>query len=337
MNTMANENPLVSIILPVYNGAAYLAEAIESIITQTYQNLEIIILNDGSTDASQAIISSFNDHRIIAIQQDNIGLAETLNKGIKLAKGEYMARQDADDISLPDRIQKQINYLQSHPEILVLGTRAKIFKDQGQYIGEHKHALNAAELHFDILFENPFVHSSIMFKKIHIEKLGYYNTDRSYFEDWELWSRFVEIGNIGNLKSNLVEYRHHEQGLSKSDYYFNADSRSLQTKKNIKHLLGYENQSISDIAALLHIDYKNYKGTTIETMYHELNQITNHLKKRYPSETKMISARQRQYQKIIKSRLNLYQREIYKHNSLKLLKLKIEYKVLGLHQALIND
>src|SRR5690606_38292357 len=118
-----SKNPLVSIILPVFNGEKYIKQSINSILAQTYHNFELIIINDGSTDSSQEIINSFNDNRIISIQQVNEGVAAACQKGLFIAKGKYIMRHDADDICLPEKLERQVKFLEAHNDIALVGTQ----------------------------------------------------------------------------------------------------------------------------------------------------------------------------------------------------------------------
>ena len=127
-------HPLISVILPAYNADRYLTEAIKSILAQTYSNFELIILNDGSTDHTEQIILGFTDSRILYIDNhQNLGIVATLNKGLSVAQGEYIARMDADDISTAVRFEHQINYLETHPAVGVLGSAIQIIDRRGKY------------------------------------------------------------------------------------------------------------------------------------------------------------------------------------------------------------
>jgi len=207
--------PLISVILPVYNGALYLREAIESILNQTYTNFEFIIINDGSKDNSEEIIKSYNDNRIIYISQKNIGLAATLNIGIKISKGKYIARMDQDDISLPERFEKQIDFLEKNKDYDILGTWAKIFPDKTNK-RFHKHPTDNIKLKYFLLFNNPFVHSSVMIRKSVFEKIGLYSEDKNRQppEDYELWSRIARVSKIANIPEVLLNYREVSTGMS---------------------------------------------------------------------------------------------------------------------------
>jgi glycosyltransferase involved in cell wall biosynthesis len=208
--TTSNITPLVSVVLPVYNGAAYLAESIQSILKQTYVNFELIIINDGSTDNSSEIIASFDDPRIRLYSQSNLGLPAALNKAIVLATSRYIARQDADDISLPSRLERQIEFLDNNPDCGIVGTWAEIIagsRDTGRY---HKHPIGNELLKFNLLFDSYFVHSSVMLTKSVFDKVGRYATEISRQpEDYELWSRIVRDGQfkVGNIPEIHIKYR----------------------------------------------------------------------------------------------------------------------------------
>ncbi len=329
--------PLVSIILPVYNAQDYLKESLDSILNQTYTNFEFIILNDGSKDESEKVILGYTDPRIRYVSHPNMGLAGTLNVGLSLANGTYIARQDQDDISRPDRLEKQVRFLEEHPSVLLLGTRATIFSDSSSEVRVHDHATHPAILKFDLLFDNPFVHSSVMFRRKDIELIGNYNTDRSFFEDFELWSRFSSKGSVANLREVLVEYRHHDQGLSKTTGYFKEDARYAQTLRNIEALMGKENALYNELAALFHWDTAKLKGFSKQELFNGLTDIANKIKETFPDDTALVEARLQQYKKIIAYRLNINARRKFAGNFFKLLRLKIENKLSKLHPHVIND
>lgn len=128
--------PIISVIMPVYNGERHLHQAVESILRQTFDNFEFLIINDGSTDNTEAILGSFSDERIKLINNGaNLGLAASLNKGVDLARGQYIARMDADDVSFPTRFERQLEFLESNPDTDLLGCRAMAFRDSGEIIG----------------------------------------------------------------------------------------------------------------------------------------------------------------------------------------------------------
>jgi len=163
---MSSGAPRVSVVLPAYNAEAYLPEAVASILGQTYADFELIALDDGSTDGTAAWLDSVRDPRVRVLHQQNIGLALTLNKGIGLARGAYIARQDADDISRPERLAKQVAYMDAHPACGLLGTWSVIQEDQTLTTRQHRHPCGNGELQFKVLFDSFFVHSSVMIRRI---------------------------------------------------------------------------------------------------------------------------------------------------------------------------
>ena len=205
-------NPKTSVIMSVYNGEKYLREAIECILNQTFTDFEFIIVNDGSTDNSLEIILSYSDERIKIINNEkNIGLTKSLNKALKQARGEYIARQDADDISLPNRFEEQIMYLEKHPEVVLLGTNAYRIDENGKII-EKKVALAKPSLK-DLFKENQFNHGSVMFKKEVIDKIGVYNELFTYSQDYELWLRIAKRCKVRNLTQRLYKLRSHSENI----------------------------------------------------------------------------------------------------------------------------
>ena len=242
------EELLISVILPVYNAEKFIASSIQSILQQTYKNFELIIINDGSTDASNEIITSFKDERIKYYRQENMGMAKTLNKGIAFAKGTLIARQDADDFSYPDRLERQVDFLKKNPSIVLLGTHARIINDSGIATGRfHKHPLSSKALQFFLLFDNPFVHSSVMIQKSCLLDLGCYDINKpSLTQDYDLWSRIARKYPVANIDSVLLDYREVESGISQtessnSSYAGKVVSQSIE---NIVHCGIPENRAV---------------------------------------------------------------------------------------------
>lgn len=231
--------PEISVILPVYNAASFLEESIQSILNQSFSNFELIIINDGSTDASQSIIEKFEDPRIIKVVQSNLGLAATLNRGIGMARAEIIARQDNDDISYPHRFEKQLDFLKAHPDVCLLGAAARIVDHAGQPANRfHRHPSHSDTLKFLLLFDNPFVHSSVMFRKSAVLAVGGYDTNSDYFEDYRLWSHLSRQGRIANLPDVLLDYREVATGMSKSAQNYRLKVLR-QSTENIAYLLSH--------------------------------------------------------------------------------------------------
>ena len=210
--------PQVSIILPVYNGTEFLDAAIESILNQSFTDFELIIIDDGSSDNSFEVIRSFHDHRVRLYQQQNVGLAATLNRGIGLAQGKYIARQDQDDISFPDRLMKQVAFLESHEHCALVGTWAEIWTGDTKTERLHANPADDSILKFELLFNNPFVHSSVMLRKEALTFVGGYTTDpeRQPPEDYDLWSRIAQHYDVANIADVLHIYREVPTSMSRT-------------------------------------------------------------------------------------------------------------------------
>jgi len=204
------DNPKISVIMSVYNGEKYLREAIDSILNQTFTDFEFIIVNDGSTDNSLEIIKSYEDERIKIINNEqNIGLTKSLNKALKQARGEYIARQDADDISFPNRFEEQVKYFVEHLEMALLGTSIYKIDENGKITGKRL-ALAKPSIK-DLFRENQFNHGSVMFKKEVVDELGYYDELFNYSQDYELWIRIAKHYEVRNLTQTLYKLRTHRE------------------------------------------------------------------------------------------------------------------------------
>jgi glycosyltransferase involved in cell wall biosynthesis len=234
--------PKVTVLMPVYNGDRYLREAINSILTQTFQDFEFLIINDGSTDSTRELICSYNDPRIRLIDNEhNLGLTRSLNKGLKLAEGEFIARQDGDDVSEPERLAKQIAFLKTHPEVALVGTWYKDIDPQGSLIGKCNLPCNSIEIRWNILFYCPFVHSAVMFHKSTIvEQVGFYNEAFSYAQDYDLWWRIARRLPVANINEYLMKLRTNPDSMT-ATYGNVVDDEPLQIKfSNIGYLLGWD-------------------------------------------------------------------------------------------------
>ncbi|MBA4241553.1 MAG: hypothetical protein C0448_12570 [Sphingobacteriaceae bacterium] len=208
-------NPLISVLMPVYNGQQYLAEAIESILNQTYKHFELLLLDDGSSDNSEQIIKGFKDARIVYVKNEtNKGLIFTLNRGIGLTKGTYIARMDADDVSVASRFEKQILEFEKDEKLVVCGSFIKTFGNGAEEYISHIPVTNA-QIMSSIFFACPFAHPSVMIKKESLLQLNeFYREDYKHSEDYDLWSRLVFVGNSKNIPEFLLNYRVHDKQVS---------------------------------------------------------------------------------------------------------------------------
>jgi hypothetical protein len=205
--------PLVSVLLPVYNGKPYLEAGLQSVLSQSYQHFEVIVIDDGSTDGSYELIQRAGDPRIRLFRQSNHGLPATLNRAIQLSRGDYLARQDQDDLAHPHRLEKQVAFLEGHPSHAMVGTWAEIWVGNADSGRRHEHPTENHILKWELLFNNPFVHSSIMLRKSAVQEVGGYCTDpsRQPPEDYELWSRLARQFELANLPECLQIYREVEK------------------------------------------------------------------------------------------------------------------------------
>lgn len=214
--------PMISVLMPVYNGEKYLKEAIDSILNQTYTSFEFLILNDGSTDKTEEIILSYNDPRIIYIKNNqNLQIVKTLNKGIKLAKGKYIARMDADDISLPERFQKQVQFMEENSDIDLCGSWLETFyKDRITNVSRPK-TFND-DIKVALLFNTSFMHPTVFGKKSFFSEL-FYNKNMVGAEDYELWIRGIDKYTYANIPLILLKYRRHANQTNTTEQTMIAD------------------------------------------------------------------------------------------------------------------
>jgi glycosyltransferase involved in cell wall biosynthesis len=227
-----NKSPSISVIMSVYNGERYLKEAIESILNQTFTDFEFIIVNDKSTDNSAKIISGFNDPRIVVIENsENIGLTKSLNKALKVARGEYIARMDCDDISLPKRFEIQKKFMDENMNIVLLGGKTIIINNEGTETGKKDVIQNPLELKFRLLISNQISHSTVMFRTAIVIELGGYNEEYRYVQDYELWSRLNKLGYlISNIDEALLKYRFHAESITQN---LNSKNNSYDLSKKV--------------------------------------------------------------------------------------------------------
>lgn len=209
------KDPLVSVVMPIYNSEKYLAKAIDSILTQTYSNFELIIVDDGSTDQSGVIIKRYNDSRIQIIRhKTNEGVSASRNEAAAAAKGSYIAMHDADDISLPGRFDKQVKYLEQNLDIGVLGSSLKAIDEDDNFLYFINLLTNPDDLKLAEIFSNQIAQSSAMIRREIFKKSGGFNTQMTHAEDTDLWRRVSHYCQIANLKEPLCIYRVHPAGAS---------------------------------------------------------------------------------------------------------------------------
>lgn len=213
-------NPRVSVIMAVWNSERYLADSIESILNQTFEDFEYIIIDDGSFDASRDIIARYavNDQRIKPLYYEHQGLTRSLNRGIREARGAYIARMDADDISLPERLEKEHAYLMQHPDIAVVSCFAYVIDDCGRTVGTHCPPLSTEDIRKRSFFSGQICHPSVMFRADVVRMLGGYNEAFRYAQDYELWLRLMQKHAVATIPEFLFSWRKSAQGIGRMQY-----------------------------------------------------------------------------------------------------------------------
>jgi glycosyltransferase involved in cell wall biosynthesis len=256
---------LVSVIIPCYNASKYVEKAVRSIMEQTYNNLEILVANDCSTDNTLEILEllSKEDSRIKIINNDqNLKIVKTLNKLISIANGKYIARMDADDISLPDRIEKQVFFLEENHEYALCGTNAWHINESGNIIGKSNLPLTYEDNKFYLDYYSTFYHPTIMIRS-DVYKNNLYSDDFLYAEDYELWCRliFKEKIKAANLNERLFKYRffqtqsssvHHQEQITASSKIFDSyeiiDKKDVHQHKNVFFMHDKKNVNEAEFA-----------------------------------------------------------------------------------------
>jgi glycosyltransferase involved in cell wall biosynthesis len=210
---MAEARPTISVVLPVYNGERYLAEAVESILAQTFADFELLIVDDGSQDRSLEILRRYaeRDARIRLTSRPNAGLVPTLNEMLARARGEFIARMDADDVALPERFARELAYLRTHSECLAVGTAVEWIDPEGELLKRHVPLLGHDEIDAAHLRtrEAEICHPSALVRASAFERVGVYDPALDGAEDLDLWLRIAEVGKLANLPEPLLRYRFH--------------------------------------------------------------------------------------------------------------------------------
>ncbi|PXV64127.1 glycosyl transferase family 2 [Dysgonomonas alginatilytica] len=218
----------VSVLMPAYNAAEYIGEAIDSILEQTFKNFEFLIIDDGSTDSTADIIEQFNDTRIKLIRNEgNKGLIYSLNYGLDIAQGKYIARMDADDIAFNTRLEKQVEFLENNPDISILGT-AFVFMGTSYEI---HHPNYNDEIRIKLLDDVVFAHPTVMMRRdvINLNNIRY-NADYTYIEDYRFWvEAAIKNVKMANLEEVLLQYRQHPNQVTSQ-----RAQEQLETKQRIK-------------------------------------------------------------------------------------------------------
>lgn len=247
--------PKVSVLMSVYDGERYLRQSVESILNQTLSDLEFIIVDDASEDGTWEILTAYagRDSRIVLVHnKENIGLTRSLNKGLALACGEYVARHDADDVSFHDRLEKQVDWIDHHPEVVLVSSNVRFIDSEGRYLGQSRRTGDPDLVAWYLLFYNYVAgHSVVMFRRKPVLDLGGYSESYHYSQDHELWLRLVEVGDIVILPDILLQWRRHGGNISVKAHQDQEWYSLNATKHGISRLIG-EELSLAEIEELRH-------------------------------------------------------------------------------------
>jgi len=253
------KSPAITVLMPVYNGEKYLHESIASILTQTFTDFEFLIINDGSIDKSEEIILSYSDPRIIYVKNvENIKLISTLNNGIAISKGKYIARMDADDISLPDRLQEQFIFMETHSEVALCGSWFEEFKDGERTKKIVKYASLHNEIMMKMLYQCHFCHPTIIVRKSMIVTFNTkFDSDFIHAEDYDFFVRVGETFKLANIQKVLLRYRFHEKSVS-VQYRDTQIKNSTVIKKRLFKKIGFniDDKELELYTAIAQHDYK---------------------------------------------------------------------------------
>lgn len=238
-----DKNPRVSVLMPVYNGERCLREAVESILNQTFTDFEFVIVDDGSTDNTWQILQGYaaNEPRIALVRNEtNVGLARSLNKGLELARGEYIARMDADDVSLPERLATQVAFLDEHPEVGVVGCAAYVIDAEGSPTSIMRQPTMHGLILWSLCFSTPFIHPTVLLRKAVIERVGWYDDVLSANQDRDLWQRLSSVTRFANLSDAFLSYRIHPGSVSHIHSDIQVRNSAKAGQRMMAKILGYE-------------------------------------------------------------------------------------------------
>lgn len=244
--------------MSVYNAAEFLIDSVESVLNQTFSDFEFIIIDDKSTDNSLVILKSITDPRIVLIEnEENQGLTRNLNNGIRLAKGNYLARMDADDISLLNRFERQIQFLDENTEIAMCGTQIMEF---GNRFELSNYSLSYDKIKFELLKQNCFAHPTVMWRRLDFIKYNlFYDESFVIAQDYELWTRVVEKLKVINLNEALLKYRVHANQIS-TEKKLNQFNFAIQVKINQLRRIGLQinTDDYKTVECMFADGYRNY-------------------------------------------------------------------------------
>ena len=270
--------PTVSVLMTMFDAAPHLRASVESILSQTFGDFEFVIVDDGSRDESAAIVEGYRDARIRLVRNDrNKGQTPCLNQGLALARGTWVARQDADDISLPQRLERQMERLRWDEKLALLGCQAWLVDDGGKFTGLLDVALGPESIEWAGLWENPFIHTAAIFRRDAVVRLGGYDESFRICQDYDLWMRVAAEHPAANLSERLVVYRHAAQSLQHSG----RETVREESRRVLRRVLARAfPQTISDEVTNVLMRFR--EGVAAEGLA-EFREVYTHLLAAYPA------------------------------------------------------
>jgi hypothetical protein len=237
--------PEVSVLMSVFNGESYLKESMESILNQTFSDFEFIIVDDGSTDSTAKILRNYRDPRLVLLHNEqNIGLTRSLNRGLTYVRGDFIARQDADDVSLPYRLERQVAFLKAHPAVGILGSYCRLIDGEGRRLWLYQVPTHDLHIRWTSLLGNPFAHPSVMVRRDILTANGLcYDETLSVAQDYDLWAKILRHAQGANLSEPLILYRL-SKGLTRT-------KKEMQTKNHDSIALRTIQQELAGFAITL--------------------------------------------------------------------------------------
>src|SRR5450756_1425380 len=210
-------SPRISIIMPVWNGEKFLAAAVDSLLAQTFPDFELLVIDDGSTDRTPEILRAYTDPRLRVLRLDHGGIVVALNHGLSQARADWVARLDADDISLPRRLELQWQAVNRHPRAVLCHTAVTCFGEGSVSAGEARLPRSRSFMALRLCYQCPIAHSTVLFKKSVALAVGGYLPEERHAEDFSLWGRLLEQGEFIALPEKLVRFRVHQQSVSRQN------------------------------------------------------------------------------------------------------------------------
>jgi glycosyltransferase involved in cell wall biosynthesis len=231
-------DPTVTVLMAVHDGERHLRESIESILGQTFRDFELLVVDDASTDGTAAVLAGYDDPRIRTIRNpENLGLTRSLNRGLEQARGRLVARQDADDVSEPRRLERQVAFLEANPDVPLVASAYVRIDDSGAGVGPRPVPCDPRSIRRRLLLLNAFAHSSVVFRREAVEALGGYREEFPFAQDYDLWSRLARTAPLGALPEPLVRYRE-AAGSMTTDLAPSVDDVDRVSRDNIRRLGG---------------------------------------------------------------------------------------------------